>query len=204
MNRTEEILNKQREYFATGATLNIGARERALKKLYIAIKKHEAGILKALKADLGKSSMEAFMCEVGLALNEISHMLKHIRSYARTQIKPTPLTNFRADSLVYHKPYGNVLIMSPWNYPFLLSVSPLIDAIAAGNTVIIKPSAYAPNTSDMISAIIGKAFDEEYVACITGGREENRQLLELKFDHIFFTGSVGVGREVLRKAAPYI
>ncbi len=204
MNRTEEILNKQREYFATGATLNIGARETALKKLYIAIKKNEEEILKALKADLGKSGMEAFMCEAGLALNEISHMLKHIRSYARTQIKPTPLTNFHADSLVYLKPYGNVLIMSPWNYPFLLTMSPLIDAIAAGNTVIVKPSAYAPNTSDIISAIIGRTFDEEYVACITGGRAENQQLLGLKFDYIFFTGSQSVGREVLRKAAEHL
>ena len=204
MNRTEEILKKQREYFAGGATLNIGARETALKKLYIAIKKNEAKILEALKADLGKSGMEAFMCEAGLALNEISHMLKYIRTYAKTQIKPTPLTNFHADSLVYLKPYGNVLIMSPWNYPFLLTMSPLIDAIAAGNTVIVKPSAYAPHTSDIISAIISRTFDEEYVACITGGRAENQQLLGLKFDYIFFTGSQSVGREVLRKAAEHL
>ena len=147
MNRTEEILNKQREYFASGATLPIGARETALKKLYIAIKKNEDKILEALKADLGKSNVEAFMCEVGMALDEISHMLKNIRSYARTQFKLTPLSNFHADSLVYFKPYGNVLIMSPWNYPFLLAMAPLVEAIAAGNTVICQLHSPRPATA---------------------------------------------------------
>ena len=204
MKNTDEILSAQRAYFASGATLPIGFRISALKKLYIAIRKNEDRILAALKADLGKSSTEAYMCEVGMALDEISYMLKNIQRYARTRIKPTPVSNFHAHSFVMYKPYGNVLVMSPWNYPFLLSLSPLIYAVSAGNTVILKPSAYAPNTTDVLKELIGKTFDEEYVACITGGRLENQQLLNLKFDYIFFTGSTGVGKEVLRKAAEHL
>ena len=204
MNRTEEILTAQRAYFASGATLPIGFRISALKKLYIAIKKNEDRILAALKADLGKSGTESYMCEVGMALDEISYMLKNIQRFARTRIKLTPLSNFHADSFVMYKPYGNVLVMSPWNYPFLLSLSPLIYAVSAGNTVILKPSAYAPNTTDVLKDIIGNTFDEEYIACITGGRTENQQLLNLKFDYIFFTGSSSVGKEVLRKAAEHL
>ncbi|MCR5249116.1 MAG: aldehyde dehydrogenase [Lachnospiraceae bacterium] len=204
MNRTEEILKKQRVFFEEGSTLSLGVRETALKKLYRAIRKKEDELLDALGRDLGKSDMESFMCEIGLALSEISHMLKNMRRYAATQWRPTPLTNFHADSLIMRKPYGNVLIMSPWNYPFLLTISPLVDAIAAGNTVILKPSAYAPATSEAIEKLIGETFAEDYVACITGGREENRQLLNLKFDKIFFTGSKTVGKEVLRKAAEHL
>ncbi len=204
MSRTQDILKKQRAFFAEGSTLNIGVREAALKKLYRCIKKNERSILKALTEDLGKSNMEAFMCEVGLSLNAITHMLKNIRKYAAPQIKLTPLTNFHANSFIMRKPFGNVLVMSPWNYPFLLTMEPLIDAVAAGNTVILKPSAYAPATSAIIEKLIGECFAEEYVACITGGREENRQLLSLKFDKIFFTGSKTVGKEVLRKAAEHL
>ncbi len=204
MNRTEEILKKQHAFFAEGSTLNLGVRESALKKLYRAIKRNESVILDALRQDLGKSNMEAFMCEVGLSLTEISHMLKNMKRYASTQWHPTPLTNFHADSLVMKKPYGNVLIMSPWNYPFLLTMEPLIDAVAAGNTVIVKPSAYAPATSAVIDKLISENFDEGYIACITGGRAENQQLLSLKFDKIFFTGSQAVGKEVLKKAAEHL
>ncbi|OQA17964.1 MAG: Aldehyde dehydrogenase [Firmicutes bacterium ADurb.Bin354] len=167
----------------------------ALKKLGRAIRKYEKEILEALKTDLGKSNMEAFMCEVGLSLSEISYMLCHIGCFAATKYVPTPITNFPSVSKVMQCPYGNVLIMSPWNYPFLLSIEPAIDAIAAGNTVIIKPSAYSPATSEIIAKIIGETFPEEYVAVITGGRKENAFLLTQKFDYIFFTGSQEVGRE---------
>ncbi len=179
-------------------------RESALKKLYRAIKKHEEELLGALRTDLGKSGMEGFMCEVGLVLNEITHMLKHMKKYARTQHVITPITNFHSDSMILKKPYGNVLIMSPWNYPFLLTMSPLVDAVAAGNTVIVKPSAYAPATSAMIESLLGETFSQAHIACITGGREQNKQLLSLKFDYIFFTGSQAVGKEVLRKAAEHL
>jgi len=198
----EKVILAQRAYFKSGKTLSVGMRERALKKLYRAIRKYENEILDALREDLGKSRMEGFMCEVGLSLNEISHMLKHLRRYAAPRPAITPITNFAAISMVYREPYGNVLIMSPWNYPFLLTISPLVDAIAAGNTAVVKPSAYSPATSAVIEKMIGETFPKEYVAVILGGREENSYLLSQKYDMIFFTGSQAVGKEVLRAAAP--
>ena len=200
----EKIIREQRAYFKCGKTLPVGMRERALKKLYRAIRKYENEILEALHKDLGKSRMEGFMCEVGLSLNEISHMLKNIRRYAAPKFAITPITNFAAVSKVHSEPYGNVLIMSPWNYPFLLTMSPLIDAIAAGNTAIVKPSAYSPATSQVMEKMIRETFPREYVAVITGGREENAFLLSQKYDFIFFTGSQAVGREVLKSAAPFL
>ena len=196
-----EILNGQREFFRTGATLPVDFRIEKLKKLRQAIITAEDEICRALASDLGKSDYESYMCEVGLALSEISFMLRHTRAFAREKTVPTPLAQFPSRSYRKPSPYGNVLIMGPWNYPFLLTVDPLANAIAAGNTAIVKPSAYSPSTSKIISRIIGDVFAPEHVAIVTGGREENRALLEKKFDMIFFTGSRNVGREVLRKAA---
>lgn len=197
----QEILKKQKDYFETGATLPIKARIEALKKIHAYIKAHEKEITDALTADLGKSALEGFMCEAGLVLGEISYMLKNIRKFARDEGRATPITNFAAKSFVKKSPRGAVLIMSPWNYPFLLTMDPLVDALAAGNTVVVKPSAYSANTSRVIAELIEKCFAPEYVAVVTGGRAENQCLLEQKFDYIFFTGSQAVGREVLRKAA---
>ncbi len=199
-----KIINAQRDFFKEGRTLNLEFREAALKRLYRAVRKYEKEILEALKKDLGKSRMEGFMCEVGLTLNEISHMLKHLRSYASAKHAITPITNFAAFSFVRPEPYGNVLIMSPWNYPFLLTMDPLVDAIAAGNTAIVKPSAYSPETSKVMERMIRETFPEKYVAVITGGRAENSYLLSQKFDYIFFTGSQAVGKEILKAAAPYL
>ena len=203
MTQTEiqEILKKQKDYFETGATLPIKARIEALKKIHAYIKAHEKEITDALTADLGKSALEGFMCEAGLVLGEISYMLKNIRKFARDESRATPITNFAAKSFVKKSPRGAVLIMSPWNYPFLLTMDPLVDALAAGNTVVVKPSAYSANTSRVIAELIKNCFAPEYVAVVTGGRAENQCLLEQKFDYIFFTGSQAVGREVLRKAA---
>ena len=198
------ILEKQRKFFDTGATLPLNTRIDVLKRLYRYIKDHQKEISAALTADLGKSVLEGFMCEEGLVLSEITYMLKHIRQFARDEKKYTPITNFAATSYIKKSPYGNVLIMSPWNYPFLLTIEPLVDAIAAGNTVIIKPSAYSPHTSSIIEKAIRACFVPEYVAVITGGRAENQTLLEQKFDYIFFTGSQNVGREVMRKAAEHL
>lgn len=195
------ILERQRKYFATGATLPVSTRISALKKLKSYIKAHEQEITEALTADLGKSTFEGFMCEVGLVLSELSYMIKHIKKFARNERKLTPFTNFASHSYIKKSPYGAVLIMSPWNYPFLLTIEPLVDAIAAGNTVIAKPSAYSPNTSNVIAKIINECFIPEHVAVVTGGRTENTHLIEQKFDYIFFTGSQTVGREVMRKAA---
>lgn len=203
MTQTEiqEILKKQKEYFATGATLPVKARIDALKKIHAYIKAHEKEITDALTADLGKSALEGFMCEAGLVLGEISYMLKNIKKFACDERRATPITNFAAKSFVKKSPRGAVLVMSPWNYPFLLTMDPLVDALAAGNTVVVKPSAYSANTSRVIAELIQNCFAPEYVAVVTGGRAENQCLLEQKFDYIFFTGSQAVGREVLRKAA---
>ena len=203
MTQTEiqEILKKQKEYFATGATLPVKARIDALKKIHAYIKAHEKEITDALTSDLGKSALEGFMCEAGLVLGEISYMLKNIRKFARDERRATPITNFAAKSFVKKSPRGAVLVMSPWNYPFLLTMDHVVDALAAGNTVVVKPSAYSANTSRVIAELIQNCFAPEYVAVVTGGRAENQCLLEQKFDYIFFTGSQAVGREVLRKAA---
>ena len=196
-----EILKSQREFFHTGATLSVDFRIRMLKKLHQAISANENEICRALASDLGKSDYESYMCEVGLALSELSFMIRHTRSFAKEKTVPTPLSQFASRSYRKPSPYGNVLIMSPWNYPFLLSIDPLANAISAGNTAILKPSAYSPATSDIIARIIGQVFPAEHAVVITGGRAENRTLLEQKLDMIFFTGSQNVGKEVLRHAA---
>lgn len=199
-----KLVISQREFFLKGTTLDINVRINALKKLYSAIKEHEEEIYDALYKDLGKSRFEGYMCEVGLTLSEISYMLKHIRSFSREKNVHTPLAQFCSRSFKKPSPRGVVLIMSPWNYPFLLTMEPLVDAIAAGNTAILKPSAYSPNVSAVISDIIGGLFADDYVAVVTGGREENTCLLNEHFDYIFFTGSQAVGKEVMRKAAEFL
>ena len=199
--KIKNVVNQQRKFFQTGATLPVKFRIEALKKLKANILANEKEIAAAITADLGKSETEAFMCEIGLVITEISYMLKHVRKFAKDKTVSTPLSNFPAHSFVKSSPYGNVLIMSPWNYPFLLTLDPLVDAISAGNTVVVKPSAYSPATSAAIEKVLQETFAPEYVAVVTGGRAENACLLEQKFDYIFFTGSQAVGKEVLRHAA---
>lgn len=206
MNKTEitNLIDAQRTFFATGSTLNADYRIAALRKLKNCIKAHEQDIMNALRTDLGKGSQESYMCEVGLTLSEISYMLSHTRRFMREKTVATPLAQFASRSYVKPSPYGTVLIMSPWNYPFLLTMEPLVDALAAGNTAIIKPSAYSPATSEVISRIVGECFNPEYVAVVTGGRAENTCLLDADFDYIFFTGSKTVGKEVMRHAAEHL
>lgn len=200
----EQIIHNQREFYNSGKTIPVKFRIEMLKKLYKAVKDNEDEINRALRADLGKSEFEGFMCEVGLSLTEISYMIKHTKKFAKRKIVHTPLAQFASVSYKQPSPYGNVLIMSPWNYPFLLTIEPLADAIAAGNTVVVKPSAYSPETSSVVAKIIEECFPPEYVAVVTGGRKENAQLLEQKFDMVFFTGSQAVGKEVLRKCAEHL
>ena len=199
-----EIVRRQREYFNTGATLPLSFRIEMLKKLKAAIAKYDAEINEALKKDLGKSAMESYMCESGLAQGEISYLLRHIRHMARERRVVTPLPQYFSRCFVKPGPYGNVLIMSPWNYPVLLTLDPLADAIAAGNTAVVKPSAYSPASSAILARLIGETFPPEYVAVVTGGRAENAGLLEQKFDMIFFTGSQTVGRLVMKNAAEHL
>lgn len=198
------LIDAQRTFFATGSTLNADYRITALRKLKNCIKAHEQDIMNALRTDLGKGSQESYMCEVGLTLSEISYMLSHTRRFMREKTVATPLAQFASRSYVKPSPYGTVLIMSPWNYPFLLTMEPLVDALSAGNTAIIKPSAYSPATSEVISRIVGECFNPEYVAVVTGGRAENTCLLDADFDYIFFTGSKTVGKEVMRHAAEHL
>lgn len=199
-----DIVTRQRDYFYTGATLDVAFRIQALQKLQTYIQEHEADIAKAIAKDLGKSAFESYMCETGMVLSELSHMLKHIRSYAREKRVLTPLAQFHSRSYKKPSPYGVTLIMSPWNYPFMLTIEPLVDALAAGNTAVIKPSAYSPHTSALMEAMIAACFPPEYVTVITGGRAENTCLLVEHFDYIFFTGSQAVGKEVMRKAAEHL
>ncbi|MCQ2421402.1 MAG: aldehyde dehydrogenase [Lachnospiraceae bacterium] len=199
-----EIVEKQRAFFHTGATLSVKFRLEALKKLKACIQRYDEEIAAAVKADLGKSKMESYMVENGLVLSEISYMLKHTRSYAREKTVWTPLAHFASRSFKKPSPYGVVLIMSPWNYPFMLALEPMVDALAAGNTVVLKPSAYSPHTSAIIEKIIGECFPAEYVSVVSGGRKENQALLQEHFDYIFFTGSQAVGREVMQKASVHL
>lgn len=198
------LLDKQRAYYKSGATLSVGFRIEQLKKLYTAVEKYQEDIADALCRDLGKSGYESYMCESGFLLTEISYMIKHTRAFSKRRKVKTPLAQFSAKSYVEPMPYGNVLIMSPWNYPLLLTLAPLSNAISAGNTAIIKPSAYSPATSSIIGKIISECFPPEYVAAVSGGRAENTALLEQKFDLVFFTGSQAVGKEVLRRTAEHL
>ena len=200
----KNLVTRQRSYFQTGATLPVEARLKALRKLYAAVYGHQREIHGALREDLGKSQFESYMCETGMVLDEISCMLKHLRRWAKDETVPTPLAQFHSHSYRMPSPYGAVLIMSPWNYPFMLTLSPLVDALAAGNTAVVKPSAYSPHTSQVIGRILSQCFPAHYVAVVTGGREENTCLLKEHFDYIFFTGSQAVGREVMGNAAAHL
>ena len=195
------LLQQQREFFATGATLPVEYRVKALKKLRDAVDQFAPALYDALQEDLGKSPSESYMCELGLVKSELSFLLRHIRSYARERRVRTPLAQYVSRSFVKPSPYGSVLIMSPWNYPVLLTLDPLADALAAGNTAIVKPSAYSPHVSQVLKELLESLFPPEYVAVVTGGRQENQCLLELDVDYIFFTGSPAVGKEVMAKAA---
>ncbi|MBQ4087724.1 MAG: aldehyde dehydrogenase [Clostridia bacterium] len=200
----QQIVENQKTFFLSGATLPVSFRISQLKKLYHAVKSREAEICTALEKDLGKSNYEAFMCEVGLVLTEISYMISHTKKFAKEKRVHTPLAQFASRSYKKPCPFGNTLIMSPWNYPFLLTIDPLADAIAAGNTAVVKPSAYSPATSALIKEMLEEIFAPEYIAVVSGGRKENAELLSQKFDFVFFTGSQTVGKEVLRHTAEHL
>ena len=200
----KDILQQQNHFFSSGKTIPAEFRLKQLESLKEAMIRHEADLTAALKEDLGKSRMESYMCEIGLTLSELTWMQKHLRSLMRSKRVSTPAAQFAAKSFRSPSPYGTVLIMSPWNYPVLLTLDPLIDAIAAGNTAVVKPSAYAPCTFDVMKTMIEECFPKHYVAVVDGGRAENQALLQQRFDMIFFTGGKTVGREVLRHAAEYL
>ena len=200
-NEISAILEKQRALFASGVTLERDYRALALDSLYDAVKEREGDIAAALYADLGKPEGEAYMCETGLLLNNIRYLRRHLGGLMRPKRVRTGLAQFPGHGELRRVPYGTALIMSPWNYPLLLTLEPLAAALAAGNTAVVKPSAYSPATSSVIAGLLGSVFTEDYVCCVTGGREENTALLGQRWDKIFFTGGTKVGREVLRSAA---
>lgn len=200
----ENVISNQRTYFQTGSTKSFDFRLNALRKLKAAIQSNEFKINEALKIDLNKSNFEAYMTEVGMTLSELSFAIKHLRSWVKAENVASPLAQFPAKSFVVAEPYGVTLVMSPWNYPFMLCIEPLVGAIAAGNCCILKPSAYSPATSAVIFNLIKETFNPEYITVIKGGREENSALLEQRFDYIFFTGGVTVGKTVMEKAAKYL
>ena len=204
MSNAEQIVARQRAYFATGATLPTSFRRQALDALRASILRHENDINDALMQDLGKSPSETYMCETGMTLAELSYMRSHLSRWARRRHVLSPLAQFPSDSFTVREPYGVTLILSPWNYPFMLCMEPLIGALAAGNCCVLKPSAYSPATSAVIRTIVAECFPPEYVTVVEGGRAENQALLEQRFDYIFFTGGVNVGREVMRRAAEHL
>lgn len=195
------VVNKQKVFFDSEKTRDVSYRIKYLKRLGLAIKLHEKDIMEALKKDLNKAPFEAYATEIGIVLEELRYVLKHINSWAVPKRVTTPIVNYISTCKVFPEPYGIVLVMSPWNYPFQLTIAPLIGAIAAGNCVVVKPSNYSPYTSKVIELILSEVFKEEYVTVILGGRETNQTLLEQKFDYIFFTGSVEVGKLVMSSAA---
>ena len=203
-NDMDLILENQKNFFRSGKTLSVEFRLEMLKKLYDTIKENKEEIANALQQDLGKSGFESFMCETGMVLSEITYMIKNTAKFAAKKKVATPLAQFPSASYQMAVPYGNVLVMSPWNYPFLLAMDPVVDAVAAGNTVVLKPSAYSPATSEIVKKIIETVFPAEYVAVVMGGRKENQDLLKKKFDMVFFTGSQNVGKEVLRHTAEHL
>ena len=195
------IAERQRTFFEKNRTKSYEFRQKALFRLKRTILYYEREIEEALYQDLGKSDFEAYMTEVGMTLSELNYVSRHLKSWTKEKSVLTPLAQLAARSFEVPEPYGTVLIIAPWNYPFMLCIEPLIGAIAAGNCCVVKPSAYAPHTSAVIKKILSSAFPEEFVAVVEGGRKENTALLEQKFDYIFFTGSKAVGKVVLERAA---
>ena len=194
----------QKACFASGITRPVPHRLDQLRRLRRAIQAHDRDIEAALQSDLGKCRTEAYMCEIGMVLSELGYLLRRTRRYCRDTHVLTPLAQFPARSFIRHDPMGVVLIMSPWNYPFLLTIEPLLGALAGGNCCILKPSKDAPATSAIIRQICAECFPLEEVAVVEGGRTENQALLDQPFDKIFFTGSSHVGQEVLRRAAEHL
>ncbi|MEZ4797693.1 MAG: aldehyde dehydrogenase [Flavobacteriaceae bacterium] len=198
------ILQQQRNYFNTHETKDVSYRITILKKLKQEIISREKDVYDALKKDFNKSAFESFMSEYGLVISALNLTIKNLKSWTKPKrVKPSMLT-FPSTDYIYKEPYGTVLIIAPWNYPFLLSIEPLIMAIAAGNTVVVKPSELTVNTSQLVTDIIKSIFKEEHATSIEGGIPVATELLEQKWDYIFFTGSVPVGKIVAKAAARHL
>lgn len=201
--RIRAIIQRQRDWFGTGQTKPVEFRLEQLHKLRQAIGKYQPALLEALKADLNKPPFEAFAFEVS-ATQELTYAIKHLRSWVKPQKVPVSIEQRPAKAQIYPEPLGVVLIISPWNYPFGLVLSPLVGAIAAGNCAVIKPSELAPQTSRVMAELIQDTFDPAYITVVEGGVEVSQALLEEKFDHIFFTGGTAIGKIVMAAAAKHL
>ncbi len=198
------LISRQRAFFQTGATRSLDFRLAQLQKLADAIAASEAELFGALQRDLGKSAQAAYATELGPVLCEITHARRNLRSWARPQRRRSPLLNWPARAYIQPEPYGVVLIIGPWNYPFQLLLSPLIGAMAAGCCAVLKPSELAPHTASAVARLVADSFSSEYIAVVPGERSVGEALLDQKFDKIFFTGSTRVGRAVLAAAARHL
>ena len=203
-NKIMSVIKRQRAFFDTGITKTFGFRQAALARLEGALESYEGELCDALYRDLHKSGSESRMAEIGLTRAELKFVRSHLYRWMKPKATVTDVSQIPSRTYTVAEPYGVTLIMAPWNYPVLLCLEPLIDAIAAGNCVVLKPSAYAPTVSSVLKKLVESVFPSKYVAVIEGGREENALLLEQRFDYIFFTGSVTVGKLVLEKAAKYV
>ena len=204
MNQSQAILSNLRAFFNSGKTKDVNYRKESLKALLNAIKAHEKDIIDALKADFNKPEFETYSTEIGIIYSEINNTLKHLNKWAKPKHVKAGLSSFPSSGLIHKEPYGVVLIMAPWNYPFQLAIAPLIGAIAAGNCAIVKPSNRSPHTADIVKVILEEAFDSNHVRVVLGGHEIIGELLEEKFDFIFFTGGKKVGQLVLEKASKHL
>ena len=199
--KIKEIHSSQQEFFSTRTTYDVKFRKAMLKKLYSAIIKWEKPLSEALYKDLHKSYEEAYLTEISIVLGEIKNHLHHVSSWSKKRYIKTPLKLFPSCTYQVQEPLGNSLIIAPWNYPVQLLLNPLVGAISAGCTAILKPSPYVETVSTVLEQMIKDTFDESYIAVVQGNREVNGQLLDLKFDNIFFTGSPTLGRTVMTAAA---
>ena len=196
-----EIVESEKHFFRTGVTRGVDFRIDMLKKFRKAIIENDELISAALKADLNKQPFESYMCETGLLLEEINFHIKRLKKWSKTRRVKSGIGQLPGRSYICPEPYGVVLIMAPWNYPVQLCLMPLVGAISAGNCAVVKPSAYAPESSRVISKLIESAFPTGFVTAVEGGRDSNKALLDEPFDYIFFTGSVAVGKAVMEAAA---
>lgn len=202
--RVEEIFSKQKRYFAAQKTKEVKFRLEQLKKLKAAIKNYEDRILEALYRDLGKSGEEAYLTEISVVLNEVSHHLKNLKNWTKPEKVSTPIYLKPSRSKIIYEPLGVSLIIAPWNYPYQLLMNPLVGAISAGCCAILKPSPDTPATAEVMEELIKEIFEEDYVAVAQGGKEANQLLLKKPFDFIFFTGSSRVGKIIMKAAAEYL
>jgi aldehyde dehydrogenase (NAD+) len=201
MDDIKTILAGQKNFYDSGQTREVTFRAAQLDTLYRVIRDNQKDILKALHQDLSKSAYEGYLTEVGIILDEIRFVRKHLAKWVKPKRVRTHLFQFPGASYIHPEPYGAALIISPWNYPFQLAVGPLIGSAAAGNCSVVKPSEFAPATARVLSEIIGKNFDRNFIAVVEGDAHVARALLDENFDYIFFTGSVGVGKIVMEAAA---